>query len=77
MSTTENEGQDGLAPKYLKTINEFEADLKKLSDDELEAQMEVYKKATHTGAWGRDRLALIREERSRRWRLRRGEGRVA
>lgn len=77
MSTTNNEGQGGLAPELLTTLSDFTQSVITLSDEEIDSRIETFQAATHTGKWGRDRLEILNNERSRRWRIRRGEGRVA
>lgn len=77
MSTTNKEGQAGLAPELLITLSEFTQKVFAMGDDEIDSQIEVFEDSKHTGKWGRDRVEILKNERSRRWRSRRGEGRVA
>ena len=71
-----------MSNEEIKTVNcltlaEFKEEAEKLTDEGLELMLGIYLGATHTGRWGSERAESLKIERSRRFRARRGEGRIS
>lgn len=77
MDKTNTEGQEALEPCEPQTLAKYADLAEKVSDEHLDACIVIMEESLHTGNWGKNRLEILIAERSRRWRIRKGEGRGA